>query len=94
MDESPALGRIEQLVEEEERLWQAAGHGEISAEDHRRLEGIESPAPDRRKQRRALDQLISRRRVQDPARNTVTLMVRAADALKRPGRRQLERPSR
>jgi len=42
MDESPALGRIEQLVEEEERLWQAAGHGEISAEDHRRLEGIRS----------------------------------------------------
>lgn len=32
--------RIEQLVEEEERLWQAAGSGEISAEDRRRLESI------------------------------------------------------
>jgi len=42
MDESPVRDRIEQLVEEEERLWQAAGHGDISAEDHRRLESIRS----------------------------------------------------
>jgi uncharacterized protein DUF2630 len=39
-DESRVRDRIEKLVGEEERLWQAAGHGEISAEDHRRLEGI------------------------------------------------------
>jgi len=42
MDESPVRDRIEQLVEEEERLWQAAGHGDISAEDHRRLESLRS----------------------------------------------------
>jgi hypothetical protein len=40
VDESPVRDRIEQLVEEEERLWAAAGHGEISAEDHRRLESV------------------------------------------------------
>jgi hypothetical protein len=39
MDESPVRDRIEQLVEEEQQLWTAAGHGGISAEDH-------EPAPD------------------------------------------------
>jgi len=42
VDESPVLDRIERLVEEEERLREAAGHGDISAEDHRRLESIRS----------------------------------------------------
>jgi hypothetical protein len=39
-DESPIQDRIEQLVEEEERLWRAAGHGGLSTEEHRRLESV------------------------------------------------------
>jgi uncharacterized protein DUF2630 len=42
VDESPVRDRIEQLVEEEERLWRDAGHGGLSAEDHRRLETVRS----------------------------------------------------
>jgi hypothetical protein len=40
VDESPVQDRIEELVEEEERLWQAAGHGGLSPEDHTRLESV------------------------------------------------------
>ena len=42
MNESPVRDRIEQLVEEEERLWRDAGHGGLSAEEHRRLETVRS----------------------------------------------------
>jgi Protein of unknown function (DUF2630) len=40
MDEAPVQDRIERLVEEEERLWSAAGSGGLSAGDQRRLERI------------------------------------------------------
>jgi hypothetical protein len=42
VDESPVRDRIEELVEEEERLWSAAGQGGLSAEDQRRLESVRS----------------------------------------------------
>jgi hypothetical protein len=42
VDESPVRDRIEQLVEEEERLWRDAGEGGLSAEDHQRLELVRS----------------------------------------------------
>ena len=40
MADSPVRDRIEELVEEEERLWRDAGQGGLSADGHRRLEEV------------------------------------------------------
>jgi hypothetical protein len=42
VDDAPIRDRIEQLVEEEERLWSEAGHGQLSSEGHQRLADLRS----------------------------------------------------
>jgi hypothetical protein len=38
MDEAPVLARIEELVDEEHRLWRAEGSGDLSPDERARLE--------------------------------------------------------
>jgi hypothetical protein len=69
VDESPVRDRIEELVEEEERLWREAGHGGLSAEDHRRLESVRSELDlcwDTLRRRRAGGPPVADRDVPDP----------------------------
>jgi hypothetical protein len=40
MDEQPVIDRIEQLVEEEHRLWRASDQAPLSDEDSRRLAAV------------------------------------------------------
>jgi Protein of unknown function (DUF2630) len=40
MDDSQVLGRIDQLVAEEQELFEREGHGRLEAGDHARLEEI------------------------------------------------------
>lgn len=40
MDESPILGRIDDLVDEEHRLWSESEQGRLGEDSHRRLEAI------------------------------------------------------
>jgi hypothetical protein len=40
MDDSEVLGRIDQLVAEEHRLYEREGHGDLEAGDQARLEEI------------------------------------------------------
>ncbi len=40
MDDSDVLGRIDQLVAEEQELYEREGHGRLEPGDHQRLEEI------------------------------------------------------
>lgn len=40
MDDAKVHGRIEELVAEEQELWEREGRGEATDEEHRRLEAI------------------------------------------------------
>jgi hypothetical protein len=40
MDDNQVLGQIDQLVAEEQRLYERESHGRLEADDHQRLEEI------------------------------------------------------
>jgi hypothetical protein len=40
VDDAPVLGRIEQLVDEEHRLWRASEEGGLSRSEHERLHAV------------------------------------------------------
>lgn len=57
MEEGKVLGRIQELVDEEHRLWQKEAEGNADADDRRRLKSVEVQLDqcwDLLRQRRAL----------------------------------------
>lgn len=57
MEESQVLGRIQELVQEEHKLWEKEADGSATAEDRRRLKDVEiglDQCWDLLRQRRAL----------------------------------------
>ena len=77
MDDSQVLGRIDELVAEEQALYEREGHGRLEASDRARLEEIRVSLD------RCWDLLRQRRALREAGANPDEAHVRDADTVER-----------